>query len=62
MLVTVPLKTSPAVSAAEFTSRPDGASGLLMRLNIVVATEVYHVDSTTNICVSIMCRQLYAWN
>ena len=50
----VSLKASPAVSAAEFI-RP---GWLNHQTKPLVANEVYHVDSTTDIRVNRTCRML----
>jgi hypothetical protein len=51
----VSLNASPAVSAAEFTC----PIWLTHQAKHLFAIEVYSVDSTTNICVNIMCKRLY---
>lgn len=53
----VSLNASSAVSAAEFTS----PVWLTHQAKHLVASEVYHVDSTTYICVNRTYRRLYDW-
>jgi len=55
MLVMVCLNAPPTVSASEFTS----PLWLTHHVTRLVASEVYPLVSTTNICVNRMCRRLY---